>query len=535
MYDMIGTDDILMGRYRLEMKIGMGAFGAVYSAIDQQTGERVAIKSLPPQRKDMSPTTLARFQREMKVISALVHRNIIGLYDFGQTPHGAFFMVLEYAGGQSLEATIQRGALAPRQVLSVCEQMASALLLAHHLGVIHRDLKPANIMLIEQDEEYLVKVLDFGTAKLLQRIDDDPVDQLTREGIAVGTPRYIAPEQARGQQVGPWTDLYALGLLMYEMLTGARAVKADDIEGAVMAHISPHPLELAEIDRVPRAFRPILARLIDKNPVRRYQSAETLLVDLEQVRYEMFDAGAGRQRLDPVRARLIPGPGSPPASHAPMTSQPPLTAEAGSPVAGRHEAAAGHATALQQLPDEVARADAPLELDWGDHPRANPPQGAPSPDARRLHAPRDPPAGLLRMPDRPAEWVEAALSPLVALFAFLLLGAQLNGMEYAMRLGIVLSPGIIAIFWAIFSGRKDWRYSFFRLWNLFSLAAALIAHAMGPRELITELMRGSTWFLNPLLDMPGMEMLADLLSWTMRRYAVVLSTTIEWAGISMGA
>src|SRR5699024_9491803 len=130
------------------------------------------------------------------------------------TDASAFYMGLEYVDGESLESLLRAGPIPPAQVVSICEQIGSALLLAHHRGIVHRDLKPANIMLVDQErDEYLVKVLDFGTAKLLRRIDDDTIDPLTREGVAVGTPRYIAPEQARGESVGPWSDLYALGLL----------------------------------------------------------------------------------------------------------------------------------------------------------------------------------------------------------------------------------------------------------------------------------------------------------------------------------
>ena len=120
-------------------------------------------------------------------------------------------------------------------------------------------------------------------AKLLTRLGDESIVELTREGMAVGTPRYIAPEQARGQDIGPWTDLYALGLLFYEMLTGRQAVKSDTVEGAVAAHVSSEPLELEEIDQVPEDLLPVLHRLIDKNREERYQSAGQLIADVDSL------------------------------------------------------------------------------------------------------------------------------------------------------------------------------------------------------------------------------------------------------------
>jgi serine/threonine-protein kinase len=516
----IRINDVLAGRYRVEDNVGSGSFGAVFSALDQQNGERVAIKSLPPEGRALSETTVARFQREMKIISALVHRNIIGLYDFGRTPDGVFYMILEYVDGQSLESVVHRGPIAPARVVSICEQIGSALLLAHHRGIIHRDLKPANIMLVEEKDDYLVKVLDFGTAKLLHRIDDDSIDPLTREGMAVGTPRYIAPEQARGEQVGPWSDLYALGLLMYEMLTGARAVKADDVEGAVSAHVSPHPLELAEIELVPMSFRPVLNRLIAKDPRQRYRSADDLLADLDAIRFEMSDSmGGSSPHYDPLRARV---------------AQPKAAQNQPAPVNSEHEPQRPNLNALSPAAQRRAQAKRVLEqsrnadsieVDW--EKRGNPaePSFAAGPKKQRFDTPDH---ALFRIPDKPVEWVEACAAPLIALFCFMLFAAQLHAFDYPVRLGLTLAPTVLALAWSIMSGRGSWRYSFFRLWILFSLAVGFIAHAMGPRELITELFRSSTWFLEPFRDVPGMETFGEVLTWAMRWYAIFLSNLIEW-------
>ncbi|AWV89302.1 serine/threonine protein kinase [Bradymonas sediminis] len=509
----IEIGDTLLGKYRIEREVGAGSFGAVFSAIDLDTGERVAIKALPEQGHMIGETQIARFRREMKIISALVHRNIIGIYDFGQTSSGLLFMVLEYVDGQPLNVVMEQGPIDPIKVVSICEQIASALLLAHHRGIIHRDLKPANIMLAPERDDYLVKVLDFGTAKLLKQLDDAPLEELTREGMAVGTPRYIAPEQARGQNVGPWSDLYALGLLMYEMLTGERAVKADDVEGAVSAHVSPHPLQLAEIHLVPTPFRPVLARLIEKDASKRYRSADQVLEELNAMRFQLEDAmGGSVPHLDPVRAQLHHQPGfSAPALGDPGRPPP------GSP------AAAQRARAEQIIAD--AQNPPSIDVDWKKQQRH---QGASSAQAFQKTGRDAPVEDFFRTPDTPLEWAEACIAPLIALFCFILLGAQLYKYDFAIRLLLGLIPMIAALAWSILSARGSWRYSFFRLWILFSLAAALVAHAMGPDDLIRELYRSSTWFLEPLRGLPGIDTLGAVLGWVMRWYAKLLDSVLQW-------
>ena len=277
----IRPGDRVGGRYQIEGFVGAGAYGAIFSAIDLETMERVAVKALPPANDGMNRTAIGRFQREMKVISRLRHPNIIAMYDFGETEQRIVYMILEFIDGQTLFDLCNQNKLDDAQALDVTTQIASALAEAHAKGVVHRDLKPQNVMVVQQPNgRYLVKVLDFGMAKLLTGSDDSSIVQLTREGVAVGTPRYIAPEQARGKDVGPWSDLYALGLLMYEAFTGERAVKADTIESAIIAHVSPEPLELEEIDDVPKYVRPVLFKLIEKKIKRRYQSAGEVLSDL---------------------------------------------------------------------------------------------------------------------------------------------------------------------------------------------------------------------------------------------------------------
>ncbi len=285
--------DLLHGRYRIGRVIGTGAYGEIFGATDEQTGEQVAIKALPPGARTGNDTARGRFHREMMVIRNLNHPNIIAIYDWGETEQRAVFMVLEYIEGQTLDRVVRNRPLAPEVAIDVARQITQALQIAHAHGVIHRDLKPANIMLSEKTEGgYGVKVLDFGMAKLLSRMEDESIVELTREGIAVGTPRYIAPEQARGLPVGPTADLYALGLLFYEVLTGVQAVKADSVELAVRAHVSAAPLELAEIDQVPEVIRPLLRKLLEKKVEDRYQDAGVVLAAFDSVERALRGEGA---------------------------------------------------------------------------------------------------------------------------------------------------------------------------------------------------------------------------------------------------
>ncbi len=277
---------VLAGRYELQSVLGSGAYGVIYTAADRISHETVAVKALPPQSESSSRTALQRFKREMNIIHNLVHPHIVTLYDFGETDAGIPYMVLEYIKGEQLDRLVADNPMEFADGLTIITQIASALASAHAQGIIHRDLKPANIMVQGRPGEYACKVLDFGMAKLLHQIGDESIAQLTREGVAVGTPRYIAPEQARGKEVGPYTDIYALGLLTYEVFSGARAVKHDSIEGAVMAHVNPEPLDLPELELVPELVRPIMHKMLEKKAADRYQRAEQVHEALERLASE---------------------------------------------------------------------------------------------------------------------------------------------------------------------------------------------------------------------------------------------------------
>jgi serine/threonine-protein kinase len=215
----------LSARYLIEKLIGEGGMGAVYQAQHTHMRKRVAVKVLHPEMSRMSEV-VARFEREAMAAAHIDHPNVAAATDFGKLEDGSFFLVLEYVEGKSLREAIAEGRLELGRVLHITRQIASALGRAHALGIVHRDLKPENVMLVtrEGDSDF-VKVLDFGIAKVpVGTIGESkvPGQALTQLGMVYGTPEYMAPEQALGQDVDQRADLYALGVIAFEMLTGNR-------------------------------------------------------------------------------------------------------------------------------------------------------------------------------------------------------------------------------------------------------------------------------------------------------------------------
>ncbi len=201
-------------RYRLDAELGRGGFGAVFRATTLDTQEPVALKLLSSTMRD-DPTSVARLRREAEIARTLVHPSTVRVLDFGDAGDGSPFIVFELLEGLTLEEALRRGPLPPDQALHVALEVLGSLEEAHAAGVVHRDLKPANVMLCTGPHTGVVKLLDFGVAK--RAAADAP---LTQEGMIVGTAAYMAPEQIAGQEVGPTTDLYALGVTMAEMLAG---------------------------------------------------------------------------------------------------------------------------------------------------------------------------------------------------------------------------------------------------------------------------------------------------------------------------
>lgn len=271
---------VVDGRYRIEQKIGEGGMGMVYMATHTTLQKRLALKVL---RGDSSrdADVVQRFMQEAQAATSIGHANIIDISDFGRLPDGSVYFVMEYLDGVSLSAMIKRSGSVPMQeAIHLVRQIASALEAAHARGIVHRDLKPDNIFIIRQGNDHrFVKVLDFGVAKV-----GGAASKLTKTGMVFGTPHYMSPEQAAGQSVDQRTDIYALGVIMYEMFTGKVPFDADTFMGILSKHmfeVPPRPTDIAGGSLGP--LETVILRALEKNPDQRYLSMAELVADLETV------------------------------------------------------------------------------------------------------------------------------------------------------------------------------------------------------------------------------------------------------------
>jgi eukaryotic-like serine/threonine-protein kinase len=272
----VGT--LLGDRYLVRRRIGRGAMGVVYEAEHIQLKKRIAIKIL---RAELSRNqdVVQRFEREAVAAARIDHPGVVTASDFGELPDGAFYLVLEFVEGETLGALIRReGRLSPARALHIAIQINAALIAAHEAGIIHRDLKPDNVMLARtSDPEDFVKVLDFGIAKLADEATESNPG-ITSAGTVFGTPEYMAPEQARGDQVDARADLYALGMLLYEMLKGTSAFRQRDVMAILTSQMLDAPPPLP--DDIPERVAELVFTLLAKEPSERPKDALTLAADL---------------------------------------------------------------------------------------------------------------------------------------------------------------------------------------------------------------------------------------------------------------
>jgi tetratricopeptide (TPR) repeat protein len=283
-----------VGPYRLLREIGRGGMGTVYEAEDARLGRRVAVKFLPPE-VGRDHRAKERFLREARAASSLDHPNLCTVHDVGESD-GRLYIVLAYYEGETLRERLERGPLPPAEAREVATQVARGLARAHEAGITHRDIKPANIMLTRRGE---AKILDFGIAKL--------AGDLTLTGAAWGTPAYMSPEQASGRPVDGRTDVWAVGVLLYEMLAGRRPFAGEDAQGVLSSILTQEPEPLARLrPDVPPALARVVARALAKDPAGRYAGAAALLADLESgtaARPSMWRQLARRPRA--LRAALL--------------------------------------------------------------------------------------------------------------------------------------------------------------------------------------------------------------------------------------
>lgn len=275
-----------VSHYEILEQIGDGGMGVVYKARDARLGRPVALKFLPP-RLTGDATARARLVAEARAASALDHPNIGVVHDIGETAAGGLFIAMGWYQGETLKERLQRGPLPVHEALGVAIQMAGALAVAHRAGIIHRDVKPSNVLITS---EGLAKLVDFGIAKMAGT-------EMTREGATLGTVAYMSPEQTRGEAVDARTDLWSLGVVLYEMLAGQRPFRGDSDETVIYAirHDDPEPLAGPRPD-VPPALAGVIETCLVKQPDGRYGRAEDLLADLEAVEDGVDLADAGRRR-----------------------------------------------------------------------------------------------------------------------------------------------------------------------------------------------------------------------------------------------
>ena len=270
-----------LGPYEILGPLGAGGMGEVYRAKDTRLGREVAVKVLP-ESLGHSPDALRRFNREAQAVAALSHSHILGIHDIGES-NGTVFAVMELLDGETLRARLSASALPPRKAVEYALQIARGLAAAHERGIVHRDLKPENIFLTR---EGIIKILDFGLAMLTARPSQDvDVSQSptmgTQPGIVLGTPGYMSPEQVRGRPVDHRTDLFALGAILFEMLTGRRAFHGESPAEAMIAVLQEDPVTRNTGTQIAPELSRIVSHCLEKEAGERFQNARDLAFALE--------------------------------------------------------------------------------------------------------------------------------------------------------------------------------------------------------------------------------------------------------------
>jgi serine/threonine protein kinase len=291
-----------LGPYEVKAFAAAGGMGEIYEARDTRLDRTVAIKVLPPDVRS-DPDRRARFEREAKTIAALNHPHICTLHDIGDN-EGTTFLVMEHMVGQTLAERMEKGALPLEQALRTATEIAEGLSAAHRQGVIHRDLKPANVMLTESG----AKLLDFGLAKLTghgelpaaSKVTTEPMQRpLTSQGVIVGTLQYMAPEQVEGKPADARSDIWALGAILYEMLTGKRAFEGNTAAGLIAAILDGEPEPITSVQPLtPPSLDRVVRTCLEKDPDGRLQAASDVARELRRI---ASDSAIERAPSGPIR------------------------------------------------------------------------------------------------------------------------------------------------------------------------------------------------------------------------------------------
>lgn len=288
------TGSTFAGRYQIIEELGHGGMGRVYKANDTKVGEKIALKIIRPEA-GLDHGSLERFSNELKLARKIRHKNVCQMFDLGED-RGTHYITMEYVRGEDLKGIIRKmGRLSPGQAIEITRQVCEGLAEAHKLGIVHRDLKPQNIML---DEDGNARIMDFGIARSLAS------KGVTGAGVMIGTPEYMSPEQVEGKDVDGRSDLYSLGIILYEMLTGRVPFEGDTALAIAMKHKAELPQDPRKINpQIPESLTRLVLRCLEKNREKRYPTAEALRADIEKIKEGL-----------PIAERVIP-------KSRPMTSR----------------------------------------------------------------------------------------------------------------------------------------------------------------------------------------------------------------------
>ncbi|MGH9365426.1 MAG: serine/threonine protein kinase, partial [Thermoanaerobaculia bacterium] len=322
----------MLAHYQITSAIGAGGMGEVYRATDTKLGRDVALKVLPAEMA-ADPERLDRFQREARALAALDHPGIVSVFSVEESD-GVHFLTMQLVEGESLDHLIPEGGFPLDQLLEIAVPLSDALAAAHEKSIVHRDLKPANVIVAERGR---VKVLDFGLAKLAAPKSEEvfgsqlPTEMHTREGVVMGTVPYMSPEQVSGKAVDHRTDIFSLGIILYEMASGRRPFQGSSSAELISSILRDTPPAVTQLRvDLPRDLARIIRRCLEKDTRERLQSARDLHNELKGLRGEIAAAAASGAALSlPGRERPVPSSGSHPARpEAPWIAVLPLKGQA---------------------------------------------------------------------------------------------------------------------------------------------------------------------------------------------------------------
>lgn len=288
----------IVGKYQVNKLMAKGGFAEIYTAhpIEGDTEKTVVLKMLHRAVREQDEAAYDRFKREARIASQLFHNNIVQTYDYGKLDDGQLYLVMEHVDGLTLEkALAAESPFSAERTMAILLQLLGALQEAHDADIVHRDLKPANILLCERDGEAdFVKVIDWGFVKLLNKSDEGPEGTLTREGMLVGTPGYLAPEVCLGEPVTPRADLYAVGIIAYEMMVGEKAYTGNPIERARKQATEDPPKPPKHLLKEP-LFK-IIMRLLQRKPNKRYATVSEVLTDIALLEADDDDSPGSQKK-----------------------------------------------------------------------------------------------------------------------------------------------------------------------------------------------------------------------------------------------